>query len=245
MLSLSSCSRVRSCLPLLLLAACATPSAPPEPLRPGPQARLQATGDARTLPEHEPAAAGPGAWWTAFGDPQLDRLIDDARLKDLGLLAARQRLLAARALRPAAEATYKPELSLRSGAVATPDSRSGWVELGFDARWELGLFGRDAASQALAQAEQELAEAEFEQARLSLVAELVRGWLEWRHELARHEQARVTVLAEERCLQQLQGRVDLGLLAASTLAPQRQRLAAVREAEQQIARLLPLQRSAC
>lgn len=226
----------------LLLGACATSVAPPQAARPGPQAHLRASGDGAEPSQPPTATPGPGAWWTAFGDPQLDQLIEQALRQGPDVQAARQRLQAARALRPAAAAAHKPELFLRSGAVATPDSRSGWLELGFDARWEQPLFGRDEAAQALAQVELDQAATALDQARLSLAAELARAWLEWRHELGRAAGARVATDSEKQQLQGLVRRAGLGLIADSVILPQQQRLAMAQDAQRQIEQLLPLQR---
>lgn len=244
MLRLSSGTRAGCTLLLLpLLVACASSVVSPQAARPGPQAQLRASGDSAEPTSQPPAETpGPGAWWTAFADPQLDRLIEQALRQSPDVQAARQRLQAARALRPAADAAHKPELFLRSGAVATPDSRSGWLELGFDARWEQPLFGRDLATQTLAQIELDQAETALDQARLSLAAELARAWLEWRHELNRAAGARLAVDSEQQQLRGLMRRAELGLIADSAILPQQQRLATAQDALRQIEQLLPLQR---
>ena len=92
-------------------------------------------------------------WWTSFNDPTLDRLIDQAIAGSLNLQAARQRLLQAREERIETAAGDYPSVDFggevaRSRASTTVQYPPGFgnyhfYELGFDASWELDVFGEN------------------------------------------------------------------------------------------------------
>lgn len=91
-------------------------------------------------------------WWQGFGDPELDRLVDEALAGDFGIMAAWARLRQARALAVQAGAGRFPEVSLEAGG-AVARQRSP-VDTGADTRtiedyslgvassYEIDLWGR-------------------------------------------------------------------------------------------------------
>jgi NodT family efflux transporter outer membrane factor (OMF) lipoprotein len=92
-------------------------------------------------------------WWTSFDDPILDRLIDQAIAGSLDLQAARQRLIQAREERIETAAGALPSVDFgaeaaRARASTTLEYPPGFgnyhaYELGFDASWELDIFGEN------------------------------------------------------------------------------------------------------
>ncbi len=140
---------------------------------------------------------------------------------NLDLAAAGARLRAARAMQAAAGAAFRPRLSFGTVSSVSPDSRTGWFQAGFDASWELGLFGRGEAGDALATAETTAAEADRQAVAVSLTAEVVRQWLEAR---AAAREARLhadeqALLRERARLTQAQ--IDARLAGADALVPLR------------------------
>ena len=102
-------------------------------------------------------------WWKTFNDPLLDSLIIRAMKSNLDLRAAEARIREARFLNSAVSAELWPEVntsasysrSRRSLGISTiPPSaklKRNLYQAGFDARWEIDLFGgkrraREAAS---------------------------------------------------------------------------------------------------
>src|ERR1700690_1591657 len=66
---------------------------------------------ATTQPSQTDAAAVPsGKWWTAFGDPQLNRLIDSALKDNLDMQEAQSRLREARYEMVEAGAMFYPQI---------------------------------------------------------------------------------------------------------------------------------------
>ncbi len=119
-------------------------------------------------------------WWKHFHDPALDALVDKALEDNLDVRQAVWKLRAARALERASAATFKPDLAFNTIEQPNPENTASYFQAGFDATWELGLFGRRQATGHLATARTGAAEAEWQDARVSLVAEVVREYLQLR-----------------------------------------------------------------
>lgn len=130
-------------------------------------------------------------WWHAFHDPQLDALVDTALHDNLNVAAAHEHLLAARALARVATAPYLPSVRAKTDDAIDPDASASFLVAGFDAVWEFPLFGRGTAARRQAEGNRDAAEADLQQARVSLVGEVVRDWLE-----LRAAQQRMTVQAQ-------------------------------------------------
>ncbi|XZG68920.1 efflux transporter outer membrane subunit [Chitinibacteraceae bacterium HSL-7] len=91
------------------------------------------------------------AWWKAFADPTLDKLIDEALTNSPSALAAMAAVDEARAVYGVTSAAQLPQLGVtgsagrqeRSEAVyGAPQSPIGGYELGLVVNWELDLWGR-------------------------------------------------------------------------------------------------------
>jgi NodT family efflux transporter outer membrane factor (OMF) lipoprotein len=119
-------------------------------------------------------------WWKHFGDPQLDALVDAALHDNLDVQQAALKLRAARALEDASSSTYKPRIAFNTLEQPNAENTASYFQAGFDASWELGLFGRGKATGHVAQANSEEAQVALQSARVSLVAEVVREYLQLR-----------------------------------------------------------------
>lgn len=141
-----------------------------------------ATPSAWQQPVHATSVAAPDlrSWWKAFNDPQLDRLVDAALADNLTIRQAALRIDASRALAGSAHAAFRPQLSAHTFSEPTPDSSASYFQMGFDARWELGLFGRAQSRARVTAADLGIAESDIQSARVSVVAEVVRCYVEFR-----------------------------------------------------------------
>ncbi|HKZ10528.1 MAG TPA: efflux transporter outer membrane subunit [Rhodanobacteraceae bacterium] len=119
-------------------------------------------------------------WWKQFGDPELDALVESALHDNLGVQQAALKLRAARALEDAASTAYRPRLAFNTLEQPNAENTASYFQAGFDASWELGLFGRSGANAHLAAANTGEAAAALQSARVSLVAEVVREYLQLR-----------------------------------------------------------------
>lgn len=131
-------------------------------------------------------------WWKVFKDPQLDRLVERALADNLSIRQAALRIRAARALAGSANAGFLPQLSAHTFSEPAPDSSASYFQMGFDAKWELGLFGRSQSQARVTAGDLGMAESDAQAARVSVVAEVVRCYIESRgaaRRLAMLEQA--------------------------------------------------------
>jgi multidrug efflux system outer membrane protein len=129
------------------------------------------------------------AWWRTFGDPVLDELIDRALASDLDVRIAAARVRASRALIreqsldrwPAitADAGYDRRKAQQPGFTSTR-IESETYEVGFDAAWELDLFGRVRRGLEAARAQSQAAQADLQAVQVSVAAEVARTYLEMR-----------------------------------------------------------------
>jgi outer membrane protein, multidrug efflux system len=154
---------------------------------------------------HEAVSTGkialPDKWWETFNDKELNRLITEAIASNLDLKIAIERVKDARALRWATIATGLPSLDARSAAsrrfnnsAAAGQSSGGNVgggfgiggqhinifQLGFDAQWELDLFG---GVRRAVEAADATVGSEAENSRdvlVTLLAEVARNYIELR-----------------------------------------------------------------
>ncbi len=201
---------------------------------------LATAGCAAPLPKLDPPlpvqwrhalAADPGAkvdlrhWWQAFGDHDLDALVERALSGNLDVAQARERLLAARALHARSSARYRPQLSARTADAIDPDASAAFFVAGFDATWELGVFGRAEGTARTSRATVDAAQAQWRMARVSLVAEVVREWITLRTAQQEEQLLGEASAAQDRSAQLLAVRQRLQL-ASPAVAAQAQAAAA-------------------
>lgn len=127
-----------------------------------------------------PPTADLHGWWQALGDPELDALIDHALQANLDVAQAVERVKAARTLNHHAHDPYLPSLRGRTNDQIDPDTTASYFVAGFDALWELPLFGAWQSSKRIAQGQLNSANAALRGAQVTLVAEVTRHWIELR-----------------------------------------------------------------
>ena len=207
-----------------------------------PPARFVRAGDAT-------AAAAPALadWWTALGDPLLDDLERRALSANPNVQVAAARVKQARAsLRleranalPSgnAQATYLhaqlPGLDLGQGG-GGGSTGVDFYNLGFDASWEVDLFGGQRRKEQAAAASLGAAEAKVADAQVSLTADVAQAYVGLRDRQRRLALARDIAAKQREMLTLTQQRFDRG--TASALEVERLNNAV----EQSDAALLPL-----
>lgn len=163
------------CLAGILLLGMAGCAAPLPKLTPSLPAQWQ-----HKIGSDQAKAGDLHGWWHAFGDPELDALVNRALSNNLDVAQAIERLRAVRALHHSAEARYLPSLRISTNDVVDPSARASYLLVGFDANWELGLFGRSEGTRREAQGALDASFADLRTTQVSLVAEVVREWVELR-----------------------------------------------------------------
>jgi len=168
--------------------------------------------------QHDVAAATTAptdlhGWWHAFGDPELDTTVARALAGNLDLAQAVERLRAVRVMHARSGARYRPALRSSTNDVIDPDASASYFLIGFDASWELGLFGRAEGTRRESQGQLDAGIADLRAARVTLVAEVVREWIDLRT-AQQQEQLLGHISASRRdALQRLQTRQRLRLAA--------------------------------
>ncbi len=127
-------------------------------------------------------------WWKSFGDTRLDRLMDQALAGNLDIKIALVRIDQARAERSSTRAELFPTVNVTAGAQRqdnpfpglAPGIRYNLFELGFDALWEIDLFGRQQRRLEAASADLEGATEQYYQSLVILTAELTRSYVDYR-----------------------------------------------------------------
>lgn len=163
----------------------------------------------------EPAPVGPVdlAWWKAFGDPELDRLIGMALARNWDLAEAEARIAEARANRDATAGGALPQVTAKASATENQLSKNGQLpiasipgfkrryplyDVGFDASWELDLWGRNRRAVEGASARAEAAEWSRRDLQVSLIAEIARNFVDLRKAQRTLADARDVAAANDR-----------------------------------------------
>jgi len=153
-----------------------------------------------TLPDHW--SAGPGesksaealkSFWTSFGDPDLARLIQQAIESNYDLKIAGERIRAAHDLVRVAASAGLPQIGVGAAAESRRQTQSidwppaspkygefPYYSLGFDASWELDLFGEVKRRKESAQAAAEAAVEYRRGVLVSLTAAVASTYLSFR-----------------------------------------------------------------
>jgi outer membrane protein, multidrug efflux system len=150
-------------------------------------------------------------WWKSFRDPELNGLVARALRDNLDVRQAAYKLRAARALEVESADRFKPHLDFRTIEQPNPENTASYFQAGFDATWEFGLFGRSDAAGHVAAANAGEAAADLQSARVSLVAEVVRAYVQLRAAQRSAALLQDGARAAERKLQLLRVRARLKL----------------------------------
>lgn len=130
-------------------------------------------------------------WWQTLGNPVLDRLVTTALERNLDLRQAQARIDEARALRDRAAGGQAPVVAAGASVTRRRQSENGPLpvgripgldasqtirDAGFDASWEIDLFGGQRRALEGATARLEARHAEAQGVRVRVVAEVARAW---------------------------------------------------------------------
>jgi multidrug efflux system outer membrane protein len=148
---------------------------------------------------------------TLPADPVLQQLLLSAARDNLTIAIARERLTAARLLAQGSAVGFRPMLTARGSPVSNPSDSAGYFQAGFDATWELGLFGRSDNSRQLAHAEVGAVAADLRAANVVVRAEVTRTYIEMRCQEAQRLSLDESIQVTGRLEQLLTRRQALGL----------------------------------
>ncbi|MBU0483594.1 MAG: efflux transporter outer membrane subunit [Proteobacteria bacterium] len=169
-------------------------------------------------------------WWTNFNDPILSGLIERAVAGNLDLQLARARLHESRARLGLTRADEFPTLSTSGSAIRSgSDSQTrNLFALGFDAGWELDIFGGLSRSREAAQADLAAGREDLRDVLVSLLGEVAINYLETRTYQARLAAADENLKIQEDTLQLADWRYQAGLSDELAVQQARYNLASTR-----------------
>jgi len=157
-------------------------------------------------------------WWKTLKDQTLSSLIDRAVRGNLDLRKARARVREARARRGIATADLFPTLNTTGSATWSRSSKdtgegqsSELYTAGFDATWEVDIFGGTRRSIEAAEADVEASKEELHNTLVSLLAEVALNYIEVRILQARLEVAETNLKTQTETWQLTQWRYEAGL----------------------------------
>jgi len=132
------------------------------------------------------AAPLPDRWWQLYADPALDRLVGDALAHNTDIRTAAANLARARAVLSEQRGARLPSTDLSASATrsrtAATKSVTGqafetdFYSVGFDASYEIDLFGGVTRAIEAARGDTDAAAAELDAARVSVAAETARAY---------------------------------------------------------------------
>jgi NodT family efflux transporter outer membrane factor (OMF) lipoprotein len=179
-----------------------------------------------------------GEWWQIFGDERLNALEDDALKQSQTLKAATFRLTAAREQITVASADLFPTVGLQAGnnrvrnSVNRPklsnvpniSTLQNDITTGFTVSYEPDLFGRVRREVESVVANAEEASADLENTRLLVTSELAADYYNLRELDIEISVVRESILYQQRALEFVANRHDLGAASGLDLAQQQAQL---------------------
>lgn len=182
-------------------------------------------------------------WWKTLNDPALDALVEQAVAGNLDLQVAAARVREARAQRGVVAADRYPNVNVNASyersRASVNDGRfgdgggAGFIqsrdqdsfEAGFDARWEVDIFGGVARSVEAADADIASAEESRRDVLVTLLAEVARNYVEVRGFQQRLDIARRNIDAQRATVDVAQAKFDAGLTSQLDVAQAKSQLA--------------------
>jgi NodT family efflux transporter outer membrane factor (OMF) lipoprotein len=163
-------------------------------------------------------------WWTKFNDPQLNSLVARALAANHELAIARARVQEARAAERIAKSNLYPTVDLSAAALKTRGSAAGFgfpfglpgvesnlFHVGFDATYEVDLFGGIRRSVEAAGAVADATVNERRAVQVSLLGEVARNYIGLRALQRRLDVARANLADQRQTVDVVQRRFKNGL----------------------------------
>ena len=229
-------SRILQVACLIALAGCAPMPAIDKPVALKTMDQLASTGTFA-----EPAATWPkNDWWKAYGDPQLDTLVEEALRDSPNLAVAEARLRQAGAVTQIAGAPLMPEVSGNASfnqvkqsynylmpRQATPQGWNDYGQATLNLSWELDFWGKNRSALAAALSEQKAAQAEVAQTRLIMSTSVASAYAELVHLFTVRDTAEAALALRTKTVELFRQRHEFGLENLASVRQVEARRAAV------------------
>lgn len=185
-----------------------------------PDAGITAAQKAKATPRGTITPEEVASWWKVFKDDQLNGLMDQAFTNNLSLKAGVARVRQARAQLAMARGKWEPTLDAAGGISRFHTSENGQsgrritdtlYSGGFDAAWELDIFGGTRRAVEAAEADLESSIAGLEKVWVSQAAEVAMNYAQLRTIQQRLKVARGNLKIQDETLQILLSRLKSGI----------------------------------
>lgn len=169
------------------------------------------------LRSNSPAPEPLARWWTHLNDPILSELMERAVTGSLDLKSALAKVREARARRGLSQTSLFPSADVsssftKSGVGSNNDGgERETYKTGFDAGWEIDVFGGTRRAVEAADADLDVSQANLDDVLVSLTAEVGLNYVEVRSYQTRLAVASANILAQEESLKLTQSRFEAGL----------------------------------
>ncbi|WP_223807258.1 efflux transporter outer membrane subunit [Montanilutibacter psychrotolerans] len=202
-----------------LLSACAVG---PDYVRPTPAAPDHFVQQPALVSADDATPRADAEFWRGFGDPLLERLVDETLVANHDLRIALARLDQANALlrnaridryptvTASAQASESRASSDQAPGVALGDRDVESYSVGINASWELDLFGRVRRGVEAQRAQAWASASDLDALQVSVVAEVVRGYFDLRGQQERLRVARGNADNQRETLRLVEARLDAG-----------------------------------
>ena len=168
------------------------------------------------------------SWWAVFGDPTLSSLARRAAAANLDLLLAEARIRQARAAAAVAGADLGPTLdgsgsyrrshSTTTTGGQTSSANTDQYQAGFDAGWEIDLFGGRRRNLEAARADLQAAAESRRDVLVSLMAEVARNYIQLRGYQQQIAVTRKNLRAQEHSARLVRERFEGGFVSGLDVA---------------------------
>ena len=164
-------------------------------------------------------------WWEGFNDPVLNELVDKALEQNPDLQSMAASVRQARAVIDLTRSGARPSGTLGGSVNAMRLSENGQIQAGqipgfpveqvlysagFDASYEIDLFGRQDLRNQGAEAGLSLAEFQQDDVRRSLIAELARAYVEYRSVAVERDLLQNALTRQDEIIDMLRIRIEYG-----------------------------------
>ncbi|MAX27417.1 MAG: RND transporter [Phycisphaeraceae bacterium] len=166
-------------------------------------------------------------WWKTFNDPMLDELIDQAITSNLDMQLAQARIRQARAQLIAAGASLKPTVNATAADTLSRNSENAngvstgsrnLMQAGFDANWEIDVFGGNRRSIEASQASYDSIVEQSRNTLVTLLAEVATNYIQLRGYQYELSLVNANVVSQQDTLDIQESRLKAGITTDLTVA---------------------------
>lgn len=194
-------------------------------------------------------------WWSAYGDSQLDQLIEEGLAHSPDMTIAEARLkravfmaeLAGSALYPDVDANASVSMEKQSYRhTMGKNAKHGWRDYGqvsLDFSWEIDFWGKNRAALAAATSAADAADADRAEAKLVLTTSIASAYGELARLYAAEETAAAAVQVRSSNRKLFQNRFREGMETLASVRQEEARLAAAEEELLELEELISLQKN--